>query len=81
MVSSTEQLKQIFSERLKATRKSLKLKQQEMADSAEITLRGYQYYEAAVQEPSMSNLYALAEHLGISMDYLVGRTDNPEVNR
>ncbi|MSU10000.1 helix-turn-helix transcriptional regulator [Veillonellaceae bacterium WCA-693-APC-5D-A] len=81
MVSSTENLKQIFSKRLKTTRKSLKIKQQEMADSAGITLRGYQYYEAAVQEPSMSNLYALAEHLGVSLDYLVGRTNKPEVNK
>ena len=70
-----------FSERLKTTRKSLKIKQQEMADAAGITLRGYQYYEAAVQEPSMSNLCALAEHLGVSLDYLVGRTDKPEINR
>ena len=81
MVSLTENLKQTFSERSKTTRKSLKIKQQEMADAAGITLRGYQYYEAAVQEPSMSNLCALAEHLGVSLDYLVGRTDKPEINR
>ena len=30
---------------------------------------------------SSSNLVRIADYLGCSVDYLLGRTDNPEVNR
>lgn len=31
--------------------------------------------------PRLDNVYKIAERLDISIDYLVGRTDIPEVNR
>ena len=39
------------------------------------------YYETATKEPTMSKLAALADYFDVSLDYLVGRTDNPEINR
>ena len=46
-----------------------------------MTCRAYQYYEAGERYPDFENLIVLANYLGVSIDYLVGRTDNPEVNR
>jgi len=33
------------------------------------------------QTPTVSKVQAIADYLGCSVDYLLGRTDNPEVNR
>ena len=71
----------IFSERLKSLRLSRDIKQKEISDAVGVTLRAYQYYETATKEPTMSKLTSIAEYLGVSLDYLVGRTDNPKINR
>lgn len=31
--------------------------------------------------PSAEDVYIIADHLNVSIDYLVGRTDKPDVNR
>lgn len=33
------------------------------------------------QIPSVDKIHVLADYLGCSVDYLLGRTDNPEVNK
>lgn len=38
-------------------------------------------YETGTREPSNDDLIAIADYFDVSIDYLVGRTDNPEVNR
>lgn len=38
-------------------------------------------YERGKNYPEVRNLMILADYFGVSIDYLVGRTDNPEVNR
>ena len=52
-----------------------------VADHLGLTCRAYQYYEGGKGFPDYHGLLALAEYFGVSIDYLVGRTDNPEVNR
>jgi len=39
------------------------------------------YYRNGEMEPSASNLLKLAEYFDVSVDYLLGRTEKPEVNR
>lgn len=70
-----------FSNRLKSLRLSRDIKQKDISDAVGITLRAYQYYETATKEPTMSKLAALADYFDVSIDYLVGRTDNPKINR
>ena len=48
---------------------------QEMADVLGITVRSYQYYEEGKREPDFEKLVALAKHLKVSSDYLLGLTD------
>ena len=38
-------------------------------------------YEKGKHYPEVRNLIILADYFGVSTDYLLGRTDNPEVNR
>lgn len=38
-------------------------------------------YKNGVKIPTVQNLVKIADFLGCSTDYLLGRTDNPEVNR
>ena len=65
----------IFAERLKEQRIFKGLKAQEMADTIGVKLRGYQYYESGEREPNIEKLIIIADTLGTSIDYLVGRTD------
>lgn len=71
---------ELFALRLKELRKSKKVKQTEMADLLGITSRHYQDIEyGKINIPTLT-LIALADYFDVSIDYLVGRTDNPEVN-
>lgn len=38
-------------------------------------------YETGIREASYDVLIAIADYFDVSIDYLLGRTDNPKVNR
>lgn len=65
----------LFSERLKEIRQSQKLTQKQVAAALNITERQYQRYEGGKQTTTLENLIALADYFGVSLDYLVGRSD------
>lgn len=65
----------LFSQRLRERRMQLGLYQRELAELAGIKLRAYQLYEQGKTEPSIDTLIAFADALNVSIDYLVGRTD------
>ena len=54
--------------------------QQDMADFLECRVRGYQAIELGDVNPPLPKLIKLAEFFEVSLDYLVGRTDNRNVN-
>ncbi len=65
----------MYGERLKLLRKERKVPQKELADLLGISVRGYQFYESEVNEPNVKVLTMLADFYGVTIDYLVGRTD------
>ena len=65
-----------FSERLKELRKSNKVTQKQMSDLLEITERNYQRYEYGLVDPTASNMATLADYFNVSLDYLIGRSDD-----
>lgn len=67
-----------FSDRLIAIRRERNLRQTDVATSAGVSVRGYQYYEKDVKEPTLSVLLALADYFDVSLDYLCGRSDDPQ---
>lgn len=38
-------------------------------------------YKNGVKLPTLQNAVKIADYLDCSVDYLLGRTDNPEINR
>jgi len=67
----------LFSERLKVLRKSKKAKQSDMATLLDVTVRHYQEIEYGHIDIPVSKLLALADYFAVSIDYLVGRSDDP----
>lgn len=64
-----------FSARLQEIRKERGFSRKEMAEKLKITPRAYQYYEEGKREPDYDKLAALARHLNITTDYLLGLTE------
>ena len=38
-------------------------------------------YKSGKKLPTLQNLLKIADYLNVSIDYLVGRTDKPEINK
>ena len=72
---------QSLGERLKVLRNERGLVQQDMADFLKCRVRNYQAIEAGEVNPRLPKLIELADYFGVSVDYLLGRTENREINR
>ena len=68
-----------LAERLVLLQQERNVMKKEIADAAGLSLMGYYRYERGQREPSASTLVALADFFNVSIDYLLGRTDVPEV--
>ena len=64
-----------FKTRLKELRRQRRITQKEMGEYLGITTRAYQFYESGDRYPDFQGLIALADYFQVSIDYLVGRTD------
>jgi len=64
--------------RLKQLRKENNIMAKSIAELLQITYRTYQKYETGEIDPPTSKTIALADYFDVSIDYLVGRSDNPE---
>jgi transcriptional regulator with XRE-family HTH domain len=73
--------KNIFSERVKHLRETHNLMQKELAAKMNITDKTISMIETKNRGASIEVIYALADYFGVSIDYLVGRTDKPEINK
>lgn len=63
--------------RLKELREKAGLKQTQMADMMGVVDRQYQRYERGEGEPKLAGWLFLADFFNVSLDYLVGRSDDP----
>ena len=70
-----------FHENLLRLRTTAHLTQQQTADGAGLSLRGYQNYERGLREPNLSVLVALADFYGISVDELICHTPKDPSSR
>ena len=66
-----------LSDALRRFRKTFKITQKQAAKAAGVTEAMYQFYEYGKSEPTASVLIALADYFDVSIDYLVGRSDDP----
>lgn len=67
--------------RLKALRQSKQLTQQQLADQLHINRATYAKYETGSHQPDYETLRRLADFFFVSIDYLIGRTDDPRPPR
>ena len=66
---------ELLAKRLFLLRRERKLTRKAVAEELHIVERTYQRYENAEREPTASVLVELADFYGVTIDYLVGRTD------
>ena len=57
------------------------LTQQAFAEKCHIPQSTYSHYEIGYKLITTLNLYAICKTYNVSMDYLVGRTNNPKINK
>ncbi len=65
-----------FQERLLDLRKSVNMKQDEMAEELELSYRSYRRYESGETEPTLSALIRIADYFKVTLDYLAGRSES-----
>ena len=70
-----------FCQRLRERRKKIGLTQEDFARELNIAYSTYRRYEQGGTEPSLSDAVKIADFFHVSLDYLTGRTDDPEVHR
>ena len=68
----------MFSEKIRMLRKERKLSQAAVGEQVGMSMRGYQDLELGAK-PTFDNLLHIADFYGVSVDWLMDRTDNPAV--
>lgn len=63
--------------RIKELRKSRHITQLKMALDLNMTQNTISRYESGEREPGIVELIRIADYFHVSIDYLVGRTDDP----
>ena len=67
--------------RLKELRKKKKITQLKLALDLNMNQNSVSRYVNGEREADYSSLIAFADYFDVSIDYLLGRTDNPKTNR
>lgn len=67
--------------RLKELRKKRHISQVRLAIALNMNQNSISRYETGEREADYKTLIAFADYFNVSIDYLLGRTDNPTVNR
>lgn len=71
----------IFSVRLKDLRVSLGVTQTKLAQELGVRQGAVCNWETCDRKGSLENIVKVADYFGVSVDYLIGRTNNPDMNK
>lgn len=74
-------MENVFPVRLRKLRERTGRKQYAVAHCFGVSRRTLSRYEKGELEPTKQILVEMADYFEVSIDYLVGRTDNPRINR
>ncbi len=72
---------EIFSSRLKEIRTKNNLTLQELGKFLNVTKQTIGHWETGIRVPPLEKTCLLAEYFDVSIDYLVGRSDNPNSHK
>ncbi len=67
--------------RLKELRRARNMTQLRLAMELNTNQNTISRYESGEREPSIADLIRLADYFNVSVDYLIGRTDDPRFER
>ena len=67
--------------RLKSLRKKHRMSQTYLAMELGVSQNSISRFETGERRPDYDLLITIADYFKVSIDYLVGRTDNPDINR
>lgn len=70
-----------FSERLKNLRKQAHLTQVDVAEKLGISQPAYASWERGIKKPTQENLVKIAQILNVSIDFLVGNSEEEITNK
>ena len=70
----------MFADKIRVLRNEKKLTQAEVAKEVGLSARGYQDLELGAK-PRYDALLHIADFYDVSVDWLMGRTDNPHAHR
>lgn len=76
---TTDKIK--ISKKLKELRNKLGISQQKLSDDCKISQTTYSGYETGNYLINTTNLYYICKTYNVSMDWVVGRTNNSKINR
>ena len=71
--------KDLLSERITESRMKLQMNQAQLAEKARVTPAAISQIENRLRVPSIPVLHSIARVLGVSIDYLTGKTDKSEL--
>lgn len=69
----------MFSKRIERLREKEKITQKDLAVKLGIARTTYSGYENGAREPDLETLKKIADYFEVSTDFLVGRTDDPNM--
>lgn len=67
-----------FPDRLRRLRERRQLKRCVLSELCGLNRNTIKRYEMGTQKPSMDALISIADYFGVSIDYLLGRSDYPK---
>lgn len=67
--------------KLREIRKKFGISQLKLALDLNTNQNTISRYETGEREPGINELIKIADYFDVSIDYLLGRTDNPEINK
>lgn len=67
--------------RLKELRMQKKISQLKLAMDLNMSQNSISRYESGEREADYETLIKLADYFGVSLDYMLGRTDKQEINK
>ena len=70
-----------FGKILRELRNNSKLTQTELANSLGLAFSTISMYERGEREPDFETLEAIADYFNVSLDYLLERTNNPNMQK
>ena len=68
-------MKIVIKDRIRELRKEQNETQLQVANALGIAESHYQVYERGASLPNLENAWKLADHFGVSVDYLIGRSE------